>query len=162
MISYEDGRSYPLFNVVDDCNREGLGIDVDVSLRSERFIGAVTQIIEWRGKPSQIRYDNGPEYIDSTLIVWAENQGIKLVSIQSSNLQQGAYTPNVTAAPYAMTGWPNTCVIPLRRFRDMQRNDYEPIITHGQTWPSGVILYAVLLMRIRRTTDQISINCYIF
>ena len=31
-----DGRSYRLFNVIDDYNREGLGIEVDLSLPSTR------------------------------------------------------------------------------------------------------------------------------
>jgi len=36
----------------DDFNREGLGIEVDLSLPAERVIRALDQIIEWRGKPS--------------------------------------------------------------------------------------------------------------
>jgi len=51
-----------LFNVIDDYNREGLVIDVDFSLPSSRVIRALDQIIEWRGQPSTIRCDNGPEY----------------------------------------------------------------------------------------------------
>jgi len=47
----EDGRSYRLFNVIDDFNREGLAIEVDFSLPSERVIRALEQIIEWRGEP---------------------------------------------------------------------------------------------------------------
>jgi len=62
----EDGRSYRLFNVPDDFNREGLAIEVDLSLPAERVIRALNQIIEWRGKPQQIRCDNGPEYISKT------------------------------------------------------------------------------------------------
>lgn len=57
----EDGRSYRLFNVINDYNREGLGIEVDLSLPSERVMRSLNQIIEWRGKPAQIRCDNGPE-----------------------------------------------------------------------------------------------------
>ena len=56
----EDGRSYRLFNVLDDFNREGLAIEVDLSLPAERVVRALNQIIEWRGKPKQIRCDNGP------------------------------------------------------------------------------------------------------
>ena len=33
-----DGRSFRLFNVIDDFNREGLCIEVDFSLPSERVI----------------------------------------------------------------------------------------------------------------------------
>lgn len=55
-----DGRSMRLFNVIDDYNRECLCIDVDFSLPSGRVIRALEQIIEWRGRPSVIRCDNGP------------------------------------------------------------------------------------------------------
>jgi hypothetical protein len=48
-----DGRSFRLFNVLDDFNRQGLGIEVDLSLPSARVIRALEQIIEWRGKPGQ-------------------------------------------------------------------------------------------------------------
>ena len=50
-----DGRSFRLFNVLDDFNREGLGIEVDLSLPATRVIRALEQIIEWRGPPSVIR-----------------------------------------------------------------------------------------------------------
>ncbi len=77
-----DGRSFRLFNVIDDYNREGLGIEVDLSLPSLRVIRALDQIIEWRGKPSMIRCDNGPEYVSQSLAGWAENRGIRLEFIQ--------------------------------------------------------------------------------
>ena len=54
-----DGRSYRLFNVIDDSNREGLTIEVDFSLPASRVIRALNQIIKWRGQPKQIRSDNG-------------------------------------------------------------------------------------------------------
>ncbi|BBE10004.1 ISxac2 Transposase [Mycoavidus cysteinexigens] len=53
-----DGRSIRLFNVIDDFNREGLGIEVDFSLPSERVIRSLEQNIEWRGQPKRIRCDN--------------------------------------------------------------------------------------------------------
>lgn len=87
----EDGRSYRLFNVIDDYNREGLGIEVDFSLPAARVVRALNQIIEWRGKPRQIRCDNGPEYISGVLAEWAEKHGINLVFIQPGNPQQNAY-----------------------------------------------------------------------
>ena len=50
-----DGRSVRLFNVLDDFNLEGLGIDVDRSLPAARVVRALDQIIEWRGRPKRIR-----------------------------------------------------------------------------------------------------------
>ena len=58
-----DGRSFRTFNVIDDFNREGLGIELDLSLPSARIIRALEHIIEWRGKPKAFRLDNGPEHI---------------------------------------------------------------------------------------------------
>jgi putative transposase len=86
-----DGRSYRLFNVIDDFNREGLTIEVDFSLPASRVIRALDQIIEWRGQPKQIRCDNGPEYISHLLATWAMNKGIELAFIQPGNPQQNAY-----------------------------------------------------------------------
>jgi putative transposase len=86
-----DGRSFRLFNVLDDYNREGLGIEVDFSLPSIRVIRSLEQIIEWRGKPKILRCDNGPEYISQTLLLWAKSQGISIEHIQPGKPQQNAY-----------------------------------------------------------------------
>lgn len=51
----EDGRSFRLLNILDDCNREGLGIEVDFSIPAERVIRTLNHLIEWRGKPNRIR-----------------------------------------------------------------------------------------------------------
>ena len=87
----DSGRSFRLFNVIDDHNREALGIEVDFSLPAERVTRALNQIIEWRGKPKVIRSDNGPEYISHTLRQWAQGQDIRLEPIQPGKPQQNAY-----------------------------------------------------------------------
>jgi putative transposase len=62
-----DGRCFRLLNVIDDCNREALGIEVDFSLPSEGVIRALKQIIERRGRPNIIRCDNGLENISAVI-----------------------------------------------------------------------------------------------
>ena len=58
-----DGRAFRLLNVLDDFNREGLGIEGDFSLPAERVIRALNQIIELRGKPGAIRVEfEGSEF----------------------------------------------------------------------------------------------------
>lgn len=49
-----------MFNVIDDYNRKGVGIEVDFSLPSERVIWPLDKIIEWRGNPQVICRDSGP------------------------------------------------------------------------------------------------------
>ncbi|TCW86582.1 IS3 family transposase [Burkholderia sp. SRS-46] len=86
-----DGRSIRLFNVIDDFNREALGIEIDFSLPSERVIRALRQIIGWRGRPKAIRCDNGPEYLSAAITEWARQYDIKLDYIQPGKPQQNAY-----------------------------------------------------------------------
>ena len=69
-----DGRLLRTFNIIDDYNREGLGIEVDLSLPSERVIRSLEQIIEWRGKLQAIRMGIGLEYIAQALVDWATGQ----------------------------------------------------------------------------------------
>jgi putative transposase len=80
--------------VLDDFNREGLGIEVDFSLPAERVIRSIYRIIEWRGKPATIRVDNGPEYISEKLLKWASSHG---VTIQHTNPASRNRTPTSTA-----------------------------------------------------------------
>ena len=68
-----DGRSFRTLNILDDFNREGLAIEIDFSLPSERVVRTLNQLIQWRGRPDAIRVDNGPEYISATLQIWAQN-----------------------------------------------------------------------------------------
>ena len=86
-----NGKPFRLFNVIDDYNREGLDIEADFSLPSQRVIRSLERIIEWRGKPKVIRCDNGPEYISHSLQNWAIKQNIKLAYIQPGKPQQNAY-----------------------------------------------------------------------
>jgi len=63
-----DGCSIRLFNVIDDYNREGLDIEVNLSLPCERVIRSLDTIIGWRGKPPAIRCDMGPDYISAVTL----------------------------------------------------------------------------------------------
>ena len=89
--SLADGRTLRTFNVLDDYNREALGIEVDLSLPSERVIRSLEQIIEWRGKPAAIRCDNGPEYISQAMQTWANKHRITLLYIRPGKPTQNAY-----------------------------------------------------------------------
>ena len=85
------GRKFRVLNLLDDFNREALAIEIDTSLRAERVIRVLEQIIDWRGKPQRIRVDNGPEFISSKLGFWCEDNGIHLQFIQPGKPSQNAY-----------------------------------------------------------------------
>ena len=70
---------------------EGLTIEIDYSLPSQRVIRCLKQLIEYRGKPQMIRSDNGPEYISHELEQWLAAEGIDHEFIEPGKPQQNAY-----------------------------------------------------------------------
>jgi putative transposase len=98
-----DGRSFRVFNVIDDFNRQALGVEADMSLPAVRVTRALDQMIEWRGKPAAIRCDNGPEYISGALLAWAARRGIRITFIQPGKPQQNAYIERYNRT--ARYGW---------------------------------------------------------
>ncbi len=97
-------------NILDDFNREGLGIEVDISLPALRVVRALERIIEWRGKPMSIRVDNGPGNVSAAHQIWAQKRGIGLSYIQprlriaSHCLPGKGENPNKTPMSSATTG----------------------------------------------------------
>ena len=89
--SLANGKKFRTFNVLDDYNREGLGIEVDFGLPSSRIIRALDQIIEWRGQPQVIRCDNGSEMCSGEFQAWAKKRGVRLQFIQPGKPTQNAY-----------------------------------------------------------------------
>ncbi len=78
-------------NVIDDCNREALGILVSYSLPSSRITRWLDQLAWSRGYPKRIRVDNGPENISRHFQQWAETHGITIQYIQPGKPAQNAY-----------------------------------------------------------------------
>ncbi len=89
--SLTDGRSYRTLNVLDDFNREGLAIEVDHSLPSERVTRVLDQVAQERGYPRKLRSDNGPEFVAQVLATWAERHEVELAPIQPGKPTQNAY-----------------------------------------------------------------------
>ena len=60
--SLTGNRKFRTFNVMDDCSREVLAIEVDTSLSAKRVIRTLERVITERGIPQTVRTDNGPEF----------------------------------------------------------------------------------------------------
>jgi putative transposase len=89
--SMVDGRKLRTLNIIDDCNREALAIEVDTSLSSKRVIRVLNKVIEQRGKPKVIRVDNGPEFTSKDLELWARDQQIEIQFIQPGRPMQNGF-----------------------------------------------------------------------
>jgi putative transposase len=86
-----NGRRFRTVNVLDDCNREALGIRASFSLPSERVIEFLDEIAARRGYPNQLRVDNGPENISSVMVQWAQKHHVTIQYIQPGKPAQNAY-----------------------------------------------------------------------
>ena len=86
-----DGRQFRTLNVIDEGNREGLAIDVGMSLPSVRVIAMLEELVAIHGNPKALRLDNGPELTSIALTRWCAQHGIGLRYIQPGKPQQNAY-----------------------------------------------------------------------
>jgi len=73
-----DGRRFRTLNVLDDGNREELGIDVATSIPSRRAIRFMEQLIEEHSQPDALRLDNGSELTSHAFVDWAKDREIAL------------------------------------------------------------------------------------
>ena len=85
------GQRFRTFNVPDDCSREALAVEVDTNLPAARIIRVLDRIAAWRGYPTKMRMDNGPELVSVQLAGWAEQHGIDPEFIQPGKPTQNSH-----------------------------------------------------------------------
>ena len=85
------GRRFRTLNVIDEGNREGLAIEVGVSIPASRVVRVLDQLLALYGRPAAIRIDNGPELTSQTLTDWTIARGITLIYIQPGKPVQNAF-----------------------------------------------------------------------
>lgn len=79
------------FNVIDDFNREILGIDIGTGMPAKRVTRYLERLAQWHGYPEKVRCDNGPEFTSHAFIQWAETHGIVIDYIKPGCPYQNAY-----------------------------------------------------------------------
>jgi putative transposase len=89
--SLVSGRKLRILKVVDDCTRESLAVWCDYSIPGEKVTEILNDIIEQRGKPKQIRVDNGPEFTSKAFTQWCEKNSITIKYIQPGRPMQNGY-----------------------------------------------------------------------
>lgn len=85
------GKRFRTANVIDDYNRQVIGIKASISLPSKKITELLDHIGLTRGYPKEIRVDNGPENIAQHMKEWARGRGIRLKYIQPGKPAQNAY-----------------------------------------------------------------------
>jgi putative transposase len=92
-----DGRTFRVLNIVDDCTRECLAIEVDRSLPGARVVRVLERLAATVGLPTRIVLDNGPEFAGRTLDAWAYQRGVALCFIRPGKPIENAYVESFTA-----------------------------------------------------------------
>ena len=78
----QSNRKFRVLNVIDDSDRVAVAQEVAHSIPASRLIRFMEEIIWENGKPSDIRCDNGPEFISHEFQDWCDGNGIKILYTQ--------------------------------------------------------------------------------
>jgi putative transposase len=85
------GRRLRCLNIVDDCTRECLAIEVDTSITGLRVQAVLERLADTRGLPLSITVDNGPEFDGQVLDKWAYRRAVQLSFIRPGKPNENAY-----------------------------------------------------------------------
>jgi len=77
-----NGQILKCLTIVDEYTRECLAIDVAASIRSERVIEVLSNLLKIHGLPQYLRSDNGPEFVSAKLLQWAMDKKLKMKRIE--------------------------------------------------------------------------------
>lgn len=142
--SLMDGRRFRLLNVIDDFNRESLAVEVDTSLPSLRVIRVLEGLLAQRGKPANIRCDNGPEFISHKLEQWCTEKKITLQFIQPGKPMQNAYIErnNGSMRRELLNAYLFTSLSEVRALSEEWRLDYNQDRPHKSLGYQSPLKYA--------------------
>lgn len=85
------GQKIRSFNILEDFNRECLGILLGKNMPTKAVTSYLDFIISFKGCPQIIRVDNGPEFTSKEFITWASRRQIVVNHIQPGKPAQNGY-----------------------------------------------------------------------
>ena len=76
-----DGRKFRILTIIDEASRECLALVVARRFRHEDVLAALAELFIARGRPANIRSDNGPEFIATAVQKWLAQVDVKMLYI---------------------------------------------------------------------------------
>lgn len=127
------GRSFRVFNVVDDASRECPACEVDLSLPAARVVRVLNRLVAERGKPKRIVFDNGPEFTSKILDQWAYDNGVELVFIRPGKPVENCFVEsfNGKMRDECLNAHWFTTIADARREIELWRLDYNHVRPHS-------------------------------
>jgi len=89
--SFSDGRRFRSLTLVDDFSRECPAIEVDTSISGARVVRVLERLAESCELPQIIVTDNGPEFTSRAMLVWANENNVRLHFIEPGKPTQNAF-----------------------------------------------------------------------
>ena len=89
--SLSNGRRLKYLTVADDFSHECVDIAVDFGISGEYVTRLLDRAAVFRGYPSMVRTDNGPEFTSRVFMAWAQTHGIRHILIQPGRPMQNGY-----------------------------------------------------------------------
>lgn len=89
--SLADGRTLRCLTMTDVYTRECLAIEVDTSLAGGRVKRVLERLSRERGRPEEMRVDNGPEFVGGMVTAWCEQNQVRLWHIQPGKPSQNGH-----------------------------------------------------------------------
>jgi len=86
-----DGRSVRILNLIDEFTRECLMVRAERRWSSAKVIGALADVMVWKGVPEHLRSDNGPEFVAKDLRQWLADTGAKTLYIEPGSPWENGY-----------------------------------------------------------------------
>lgn len=128
----DSGRKFRVLNVIDDFNREALAVEAEFSYPSVRVINVLDRLVEFNGKPSVIRVDNGTEFTSDVFKQWCKTNHIKIQYTQPGKPMQNAYIErfNRTFREDILDAYLFEDIQQVRELSEAWRNDYNNYHPH--------------------------------
>jgi putative transposase len=128
-----DGRRFRTFNVVDDCTRECLAIEVHRSIPGFLVARILDRVMNERGRPAVIVCDNGPEFVGRAVEIWAQENGVKLHFIEPGKPVQNCYVESFNGRfrDECLNEHWFTSIQDARSIIAAWRDDYNDVREHG-------------------------------
>jgi putative transposase len=141
----QDSRRIRALNVVDDCTREALAIEVDTSISGSRVTRVLDRIADERGLPKTIVMDNGTELTSLAMLAWAARHRVQLHYIAPGKPTQNAFVESFNGKfrDECLNDNVFTSIAEAREIIERWRVDYNECRPHrslGQMTPNAFAL----------------------
>ena len=86
-----NGRKVRILNIIDDYNRQALAMEVDYSHSGISVCRTLERIFHDRGRPAELRSDNGPEFLSAIYTDFCEKHNVKIRYIKPGKPMQNGF-----------------------------------------------------------------------